>query len=62
MKVTILRSFVGYVGKTKHRCQVGEVVEMPEGADWVRAGLAAVVPTVVLPDEERPRKSAKAKG
>lgn len=59
MKVRILRSFVGSVGKEKHRLQEGEVVEMPNEADWVRVGFAEEVRGEASADK-RARKGAKA--
>ncbi len=51
MRVVALVSFAGN-GITVAR---GAVVEMPEGADWLKAGLVALVtePAPHLPDVER---------
>lgn len=61
-----LVSFVAVVGGQSIAVRAGDVVEMPEGADWVRAGLATLVEVagaesaVVEPDGEaadvRPRR------
>jgi predicted flap endonuclease-1-like 5' DNA nuclease len=40
MKVKAQKSFVARIDGVVIRAEVGEVVEMPAGADWVRAGLA----------------------
>ena len=39
MKVTALVSFVGFSGGVKVRANEGDVIDMPEGADWLSAGL-----------------------
>jgi hypothetical protein len=47
MLVQALTSFVALVGGGQSlTVRAGDVVEMPEGADWERAGLVAPVPPV----------------
>lgn len=57
MRVRALVSFAGSVNGCSYAANRGEIVEMPEGADWLRAGLVQVVEdgeTAVLPGA-RPR-------
>lgn len=39
MKVIVVRSFVAQVDGRKYRLAEGDVVNLPEGVDWLRAGL-----------------------
>ncbi len=40
MKVIALTSFVARIDGVKYRPDKGEELEMPKGADWIKAGLA----------------------
>ncbi len=44
MKVKCVKSFVGFVGENSVAASEGQVLEMPTGADWIRAGLAVAMP------------------
>lgn len=63
MKVRIKVPFVGYDGTRKYRLAVGEVIELPAAADWLRAGLVEEVidvaeePVTTAPVEKKPRKA-----
>lgn len=64
MMVKALNSFVGSVNGIKYRVAAGDVLELPAGADWLRAGLVEVVaepeaPEVVAEPEAPKRKKAK---
>ena len=50
MKVKILKSFGGTL--YGHRSE-GQICDLPEGADWIQAGLAEEI------KEERPKKTTK---
>ena len=54
MKVKALISFSDSVHGTRAG---GDVFELPEGADWLRAGLVEVVP-----EPEAPKPARKKKG
>jgi len=43
MKVRALVSFVSNLNGQKYRVQQKQVVEMPKGADWLRAGFVEPV-------------------
>ncbi len=49
MKVRVIRTFVG--GSHNRLYEEGEILEMPEGADWLRVGFA--VPVAVTGPEEK---------
>jgi hypothetical protein len=53
MKVKVLRSFTAFVGENSVSGSQDQVLEMPAGADWVRAGL-------VEPLEESDQEAEKA--
>lgn len=53
MKVKVLRSFTAFVGENSVSGSQGQELEMPAGADWVRAGL-------VEPLEESDQEAEKA--
>lgn len=60
MKVIVNRSFVSRFNGQTYRPSQGDVVEMPEGADWLRAGLVSAVEETV--EEPTPsRKKGKGK-
>lgn len=48
MRAKVLRSFVS--NQPRIRASVDDIIEMPEGVDWVRAGLVEI-----LPDEPMPK-------
>ena len=43
MQVVALKSFVAVVNGASMPVRDGDVVEMPDGADWLRAGLVALM-------------------
>lgn len=44
MKVQALKSFVGKgPNGIKYRQEAGDIFELPEGSDWIKAGLVAPV-------------------
>jgi len=53
MKVKVLRSFTAFVGENSVSGSQGQELEMPDGADWVKAGL-------VEPLEESDAEAEKA--
>ncbi len=53
MKVQATVGFVSTIDSKKYRVQAGQVLVMPEGADWVTAGLAVAV------EAEAPKKGKK---
>ena len=64
MKVKALNSFVGTVNGVKHRVAADDVFELPEGADWLRAGLVEAVPepeSEQAPEPEAPKPARKKK-
>jgi hypothetical protein len=54
MKVKALKGFTAFVGEDSVSASEGQVLEMPAGADWIKAGLAIAVegelPDVVAPE------------
>lgn len=69
MQVLAIVPFAAMVNGQSVVARAGDIVEMPDGADWVRAGLATVVEVVEVesataePDGERadvrPRRKGK---
>ena len=62
MKVKALISFSDSVHGTRAG---GDVFELPEGADWLRAGLVEAVPepeSEQAPEPEAPKPARKKKG
>lgn len=51
MQVVALVSFVAMVNGASMPVRVGSVVEMPDGADWLRAGLVALMDAPFPPVE-----------
>ena len=47
MRAKVLRSFVS--NQPRFRASAGEIIEMPEDVDWVKAGFVEI-----LPDEPKP--------
>lgn len=43
MRVKALKGFVATIDGTKYRVQEGDELTLPEGADWLQAGLVAAV-------------------
>lgn len=68
MQVFALRSFVAIVNGQAVTVRADEVVDMPDGADWVRAGLVTLVASVEVetataePDGERADVRPRHKG
>lgn len=68
MQVLAIVPFVAMVGGQSVIARAGEIVEMPEGADWVRAGLATPVEVIEVetataePDGERADVRPRRKG
>ncbi|MFW6069660.1 MAG: helix-hairpin-helix domain-containing protein [bacterium] len=60
MRVIALRSFAARVAGKLHTGRAGVEMEMPEGADWLDAGLVAAVdqPETGTKKEPAPRKAA----
>lgn len=54
MKVKALKGFSAFVGDEMVCVSEGQMVELPKGADWVRAGLA-----VAVEDDETPAAVVK---
>ena len=46
MKVKVLIGFVSTIEGIKYRVQAGDELELPKGADWVKAGLVEPVAPV----------------
>jgi hypothetical protein len=44
MKVKALCGFVGTHDGVKYRAQPGDTLDMPRGADWIKAGLVEKLP------------------
>lgn len=67
-KALVLKSFVGTLGGITVNAAEGQVIDLPEGTDWVQAGLvqvldAPVVETAVaLPTERAVKKTARRAG
>jgi hypothetical protein len=60
MRVRALTSFVGRVDGRKYIVKAGDVLTLPEGADWLRAGLVeAAEPAPELEPEKPVKKKAK---
>ncbi len=65
MMVKALNSFVGSVNGAKYRVAAGDVLELPDGADWLRAGLVEVVAepeaveVVAEPEAVKPARKKK---
>ncbi len=60
MKVKALNSFVGTVNGIKYRVAAGDVLDLPDGADWLRAGLVEVEPEPEAePTPEAPKPARK---
>ena len=53
MKVKVVRSFSAFVEDSMVCGTEGQVLELPEGADWIRAGL------VVALEPETPARAGK---
>lgn len=52
MRVHAFKSFVAVVNGRKYRVCEGDVVDMPDGADWIRAGLVEEAEPGANPDSE----------
>lgn len=48
MKVRALTTFGGHDGKTHTHHSKGEVFELPDGVDWLRAGLVEPIETAMM--------------
>lgn len=59
MKVKVLISFSDSVHGTRAE---GDVIELPEGVDWLRAGFVAPVEPEPAPEPEAPKPARKKKG
>ena len=66
MKVRVLKSFVGHYGEDNTFISAGmnDIIELPEGVDWLRVGLVEVVKAepesaTVEPAEKAAKKPAK---
>lgn len=55
MKARVLVSFVGTAGARKIRGVEGQIIDVPPGTDWVRAGLVEPLPGEA---EEHPVRTA----
>lgn len=60
MKVEVLIGFVSTIQGVKYRAQAGDVLEMPPGADWVKAGLVSPLPSPSPKVDELRKKKAAA--
>lgn len=60
MKVIPTVGFTSTIDGTKYRAQEGVAIDMPEGADWVTAGLA--VPAKEAKKESKPTTKSGKKG
>ena len=49
MRVVVIKAFVSQIGSKRYRCEPGQELEQPEGADWLQAGL---VEAVAVTDQE----------
>lgn len=59
MKVKVVRSFSAFVGESMVCGTEGQVLDLPAGADWVRAGLAvALEPETPEETEKRAPETA----
>lgn len=66
MNVLIVKSFVDKIDGQKYRCQEGQEVELPDGANWLDVGFAVVIrghkhETAAIEPEERAVKPAAKK-
>jgi hypothetical protein len=59
MKVIALISFVSRIDGQAYRANEGDELEMPKGADWVKAGLAKKKPAARK--KAKPKESASVK-
>ncbi len=55
MKAKALKGFTGWIGGNSISVSEGQIVDVPAGTDWVKAGLVEPLPGEV---EERPTKKA----
>lgn len=55
MRVRAIRSFVSRVGGRTYRLGVGDEMGLPDGADWLKAGLVAPVKASRQETAVRPR-------
>jgi hypothetical protein len=59
MRVKAINSFVGRHAGRKYIVKSGDVLELPAGADWLRAGLVVAIENVDLESEETPAAAEK---
>lgn len=60
-KVKVLRSFVAITDEGKVRASEGDVIDMPDGADWLPAGFVELVEEEATPEEKPAKKPATKK-
>lgn len=66
MQVKARISFVSTIDGKKYRVQAGDELELPDGADWLRAGLVTAVKAQaetasVKPPETAVKKTSRAR-
>jgi len=59
-KVKVLRSFVAIMPDGKVRASTGDIIDMPDDADWLPAGFVELVETEEKPAPPK-KKAAKKK-
>lgn len=60
MKVRALKSFVANMPNGhKYRAEIGDVLEMPSGADWLTAGLVEAVVLDPKPESKSVNRSPR---
>ena len=72
MKVKALKGFAGRLDGVSYTVSEGDIIDLPEGADWLRAGLvelftdgpeaAAMAPAETATRRPRARKRTASKG
>ena len=62
MKVRALVGFVATIDGVKYRAQAGDELLLPDGADWLRAGLVEKVAPPVKTKTATRRKKVKSDG
>jgi hypothetical protein len=60
-KVKVLKSFVAITPDGKVRASAGDIIDMPEGVDWLPAGFVELVETEEEPSTKTTKKTTKKK-